>query len=95
MIRMKQFYSLIERGAAVTLTTEEQDGTLYAGPLKSIPDAYDSWEVKDFSVSSDGRFSFRLARPQEEGWFQVSAVDRRTGGYRDVKVYIPAREDEE
>lgn len=57
MITLSKFYELIERNAKVTLFDKKGKAT-YCGALKSIPDAYDNIEIKDFEVTNEGNFKF-------------------------------------
>ena len=57
MLKSSKFYELIDRNAKVTLIDKKGKAT-YCGALKSIPDAYDDIEIKDFEVTNDCNFKF-------------------------------------
>lgn len=60
MIRLRKFYELISRNAAVTLTNASLDEVFYEGSLKDIPDQFDDSIVENFAVSNDGDFLFEI-----------------------------------
>ncbi len=60
MIKLYQFYDLIQRTANVTLADAKLEKTFYDGTMKEIPDGFDDCEVTDFCVSNDGDFLFKI-----------------------------------
>lgn len=95
MIKMSKFYDLVSRNATITLQKGKRGKLYYTGSLKNLPDQYDNWEVIDFEVTCDGDFIFQVQEPMNDGFFELTIPDSRTGGYRKAKVYIPTKEDDE
>lgn len=62
MPKLYKFYELINRNALVTLTELTLTKTYFEGSVKDIPDAYDDWNVTDFSVSNSGDFLFKITK---------------------------------
>ena len=60
---MSKFYDLVSGFATVILKDTRSKKAYYIGPLKSLPDAYDNWVVKDFSMANDGTITFLVKAP--------------------------------
>lgn len=66
MLKLKEYFSLINRNANITLTGPNKDRAYYTGLVRSIPDRYSEWEVSDFKVSDEGKISFEIIEPEIE-----------------------------
>ena len=65
MLKLKEYFSLINRNATITLTgSDKGQAAYYKGLVKGIPDRYDEWTVSDFKVSDEGEFSFEIIEPE-------------------------------
>ncbi len=62
MIKLYQFYDLIQRTANVTLADAKLKKTFYDGTMKAIPDKFDDCEVTDFCVSNNGDYLFKIKK---------------------------------
>jgi hypothetical protein len=60
---MSKFYDLVSGYATVILKDARSKKDCYVGPLKSLPDEYDNWTVKDFSMANDGTITFMVKAP--------------------------------
>ena len=69
MLKLKEYFSLINRNATITLTGPNKDRAYYTGLVRSIPDRYSEWEVSDFKISDDYKISFEIIKPKTEGKF--------------------------
>lgn len=69
MLKLKEYFSLINRNATITLTGSNKDRAYYTGLVRSIPDRYGEWEVSDFKISNEGKISFEIIEPKTEGKF--------------------------
>ena len=65
MIRLKQFYPLLQRRAAVTLKDASGTEILFDGKLQDIPDQYDDYAVDAFQVRPCDSIVFRITQPPE------------------------------
>ena len=57
---LSKFYDLVSRTAEVTLTKANSKKPEFKGCVKEIPAEYDTRIVKDFTMHSDGSFTFIL-----------------------------------
>lgn len=64
MLKLKEYFSLINRNANITLTNPDKDQAYYTGLVRSIPDRYGEWEVSDFKISDEGKISFEVIEPE-------------------------------
>ena len=60
---MSKCYDLVSRYATVILKDARSKKVYYTGPLKSLPDEYDAWAVKDFNMASNGTITFLVKAP--------------------------------
>ena len=60
---MSKFYDLVSGYATVILKDARSKKAYYIGPLKSLPDEYDNWTVKDFNMANDGTITFLMKAP--------------------------------
>jgi len=60
---MSKFYDLVSSYATVILKDTRSKKAYYIGPLKSLPDEYDAWAVKDFNMASNGTITFLVKAP--------------------------------
>lgn len=60
---MSKFYDLVSSYAMVILKDTRSKKAYYIGPLKSLPDEYDAWAVKDFNIANDGTITFLVKAP--------------------------------
>ena len=69
MIRLKQFYPLLQRRAAVTLKDASGTAILFDGKLQDIPDRYDDCAVEEFMMQPVGGVIFKvMPEPEFRGF---------------------------
>lgn len=61
MIRLKQFYELLNRNAAVTIKSQSGTEILFDGVVRDIPCQIDDCAVVEFQVRPVGSVVFRIA----------------------------------
>lgn len=66
MIRLKQFYPLLQRRAEVTLKDASGIEILFDGKLQDIPDRFDDYAVDEFQVRPCDSVLFRITRLPEQ-----------------------------
>lgn len=67
MLKLKEYFSLINRNATITLTSPDKGhAAYYTGLVRGIPDRYGEWEVSDFKISEEGKISFEIIEPEIE-----------------------------
>ena len=57
-ISMEQFNPLLSRYAAVKLVEFNSEKVLFDGAFKDMPDLYESYTVRNFSMDNAGRLTF-------------------------------------
>ena len=65
MIRLRQFYELLNRNAAVTLKSQSGTEILFDGVVRDIPYRFDECAVVEFQVRPVGSVVFRIAPSTE------------------------------
>lgn len=65
MIRLKQFYALLNRNAEVTIKSHTGTEILFEGMVRDIPDRFDECGVDEFQVRPVGSVVFRIAPASE------------------------------
>ncbi len=60
MIRLKQFYPLLNRSAVVTLKDHTGTTVFFEGMVRDIPDRFDGCAVEEFQVPCGENVTFRI-----------------------------------
>ena len=66
MIRLKQFYPLLNRNAVVTLKNHTGTTVFFEGTVRDIPDQFDGCAVEEFQAPCGENVTFRIM--QEPGF---------------------------
>lgn len=46
-------------------------------------------------MKREQRTQHKAEATKDSGWFTIYRYDNKTGGYRDVRVYVPTKEEDE